>query len=118
MKALVDTRPPATIVSLDCMLNVLAENRPKEQTLAEWELAVKWRLKPPRITLRSYGGGGLDIVGQLSATLQSRPHSKTAVILVQKTAPEDLLLGTDLQPYLGFQLIQKRAEGPTVELLP
>ena len=102
-------------MSLDCVLNMLAENRPKEQTPAEWELAVKRRLKPPRITLGSYGGGGLDMVGQLSATLQSGPRSKTAVILVQKAAPEDLLLGTDLQPYLGFQ---RRVEGPAVELLP
>jgi len=118
MKALVDTGSPATILSLDCVLNVLTENRPKEQTPAEWELAVKHRLKPPRITLHSYGGEGLGIVGQLSATLQSGPHSKTAIILVQKTAPEDLLLSIDLQPCLGFQLVQKRAEGPAVELLP
>ena len=118
IRALVDTGSPATIVSLNCLLSALAKGRPKNQTPHEWELAVKQRLKPPEITLRSYGGGGLDIVGQLSATIQSGPYRKTAVVLVQNQAPEDLLLGTDLQPYLGFQLLQKGTGEPAMELLP
>ena len=118
VRALVDTGFPATIVSLNCLLSALAKGRPKNQTPHEWELAVKQRLKPPEITLRSYGGGGLDIVGQLSATIQSGPYRKTAVVLVQNQAPEDLLLGTDLQPYLGFQLLQKGTGEPAMELLP
>ena len=50
------------------------------------------------------GGGGLDIVGQILVTLQSGSHRHTTVVLVQKQAPEALLLGTDLQPYLRFWL--------------
>jgi hypothetical protein len=65
-----------------------------------------------------YGGGRLDIVGQLSATVQRGTYRETAVVLVQNRAPVDLLLGTDLQPYLGFKLLQKSAEGPAVELFP
>jgi hypothetical protein len=76
---------------------------------------VKCRLKPPEITLRSYGGGGLDIVGQILATLQSGPYCQTAVVLVQKRAPEDLLLGTDLQPHRLTQM--SGGGGPAVELL-
>ena len=52
-------------------------------------------------------GGGLDIVdivGQILVTLQSGSHRHTTVVLVQKKAPEALLLGTDLQPYLRFWL--------------
>ena len=60
----------------------------------------------------------MDIVAQLSATIQSGPYRKTAVVLVQNRAPEDLLLGTDLQPHLGFQLLQKSGEGPVVKFLP
>ena len=100
------------------MLSAFAKGRPTNQTPAEWELAIRQRLKPPEITLRSYGGGGLDIVGQLTATIQSGPYRKMAVVLVQNRAPEDLLLGTDLQPYLGFQLSQKSTGGPMVDLLP
>ena len=68
VKALIDTGSPATIVSLNCLLDSLAKGRMRDQTPAEWEAAVKRRLKPPEITLRSYGGGGLDLVGQLLAT--------------------------------------------------
>ena len=118
VKALVDTGSPATIVSLNCMLLALAKGRPTNQTPAEWELAVRQHLKPPEITLCRYGGGSLDIVGQLTATIQSGPYRKMAVVLVQNRTPEDLLLGTDLQPYLGFQLSQKSIGGPMVELLP
>ena len=105
-------------VSLDCLLNSLAKGRPKNQTPAEWELVVKRRLKPPEVTLRSYGGRGLDIVGQIQANLRCGPYHRTAVVLVQNGAPEDLLLGTDLQPQLGFQLSQTSADGPAKQLLP
>ena len=118
VKALIDTGSLATIVSLNCLLDSLAKGSMRDQTPAEWEAAVKRRLKPPEITLRSYGGGGLDLVGQLLATLQSGPYRQTAVDLVQNGAPEDFLLGTDLQPHLGFQLSQKSTEGPAVELVP
>ena len=60
-----------------------------------------------------YGGEGLDIVGQILATLQSGPYHQTAVVLVQNGA---LLLGTDLQTHLGFRLSQISGEGPAVEL--
>ena len=68
VKALIDTGSLATIVSLNCLLDSLAKGSMRDQTPAEWEAAVKRRLKPPEITLRSYGGGGLDLVGQLLAT--------------------------------------------------
>jgi hypothetical protein len=73
VKALVDTGSPATIVSLDCVLSALAKGRPKSQTPSEWERVVKQTLKPPEVTLRSNGGGGLDIIAQLSE--KRRQHS-------------------------------------------
>ena len=117
VKALVDTGSPATIVSLEFLLNSLAKGRAREQTPTGWKLEVKHRIKPPEVTLRSYGGGGLDIVGQILVTLRCGSYSRTAVVLVQKQAPEELLLGTDLQPYLGFRLLQDTTKGATVELL-
>ena len=41
VKALIDTGSPAIIVALDCLLDVLAKGRTKDQTTAEWEIAVK-----------------------------------------------------------------------------
>lgn len=72
-------------------------------------------MKPPEVTLHSYGGG-LDIVGQRLVTLPVRfiqPHSGGVDV---KKAPEELLLGTDLQPYLGLRLSQN-TKGSAVELL-
>ena len=97
VNALVDTGSPATIVSLDFLLDSLTKGRAKEQTPTEWKSEVRRRLKPPEVTLHSYGGGGLDIVGQILVTLRCGSHHHTAVVLVQKQAPEALLLGTDLQ---------------------
>ena len=117
VNALVDTGSPATIVSLDFLLDSLTKGRAKEQTPTEWKSEVRRRLKPPEVTLHSYSGGGLDIVGQILVTLRCGSHHHTAVVLVQKQAPEALLLGTDLQPYLGFRLSRNMGEGSTVELL-
>ena len=69
------------------------------------------------MTLRSYGGGGLDIVGEMSVDLRCGPYQRTAVVLVQKGAPEELLLGTDLQPSLGFRLYQEHGVGALAEPL-
>ena len=37
--------------------------------------------------------------------------------MVQKDAPNDLLLGTDLQPRLGFSLIMRKGDGVEVDVL-
>ena len=79
-RALIYTGSPVTIVSVECALAALAERRRQDQSPSEWELSVKQRLKPPDITLRSYGGEQLDIVGQLSATIQRGKYCKTAVV--------------------------------------
>ena len=43
-------------------------------------------------------------------------YSTDAVVLVQKGAPYDLLLGTDVQSKLGFALLMKKLDKP-VDLL-
>ncbi len=97
--ALLDTGSPVTIVPLDFVLTALAKNRPESQQLEDWKQGVK---APPMITLRNYGGGRINIVSQMRVQLSKGDHSVERVVQVQKGAPVNLLIGTDLQPALGF----------------
>ena len=115
--ALVDTGSPVTIVSLNFLLRTLAGKRPKGQTPAEWEKEVKARMEPPAITLRNYGGGELNIVRQMTVVIERGDHKCQAVVLIQKGAPLDLLLGTDLHSNLGFLLLKTGSSGMAVDLL-
>ena len=67
--------------------------------------------------LHNYGGDELKIVRQLSVAISREGHTCTATVLVQKDAPLDLLLGTDLQMQLGFLFLQKRSDGMAIDLL-
>jgi len=57
----------------------------------------------PTAMLKSYSGDRLNIVAQLPVTLTQRDHKVSLVALIQKNAPNDLLIGPDLQPALGFR---------------
>ena len=91
MDALVDTGSPATTVSLEFALKVLRQNRPKEQTDAQWIESTQEKFKDP-------GGHQLHFIAQIELTL---------TVLVKKGAPNDLLLGTDVQPKLGLTVVTK-----------
>ena len=49
----------------------------------------------------------LDVLKETTVKLERGGYSCTAVVLLQKNPPHDLLIGTDLLPLLGFQFIQK-----------
>ena len=117
VQALLDTGSPVTIVSLEFLLETLAKQRPASQTVAELQVAVKARLQPPSVTLQSYGGKELNIVRQMSAVVSRGDHFCEATILVQKSAPLDFLIGTDLQSKLGFFFLQSSAEEAVTDLL-
>ena len=116
-RALVDTGSSVTIVSLDVALKALASKRPPEQTPANWEAQMKENIRNPTITLRSFGGERLNILGQLTATVQRGTHSKTAVVLVQSNTPVDILLGTDFQPYLSLMFLKTGPDGQAEDML-
>ncbi len=94
--ALLDTGSPVTIVSLGFALKALAAKQPKSQPPDEWKQAVKARLETPTIQLWSYGGGELNIVSQMTAQLSNGHGCLEGVVQVQKGAPVDLLIGTDV----------------------
>ena len=103
--AMIDTGSPITIVSLDYLFATLAKVRPNEESPAQWQARVKARLQPTSIQLlRSYSGDGLHIVKQIQVRLCWGSFVTKSWIQVQKDAPVDVLLGTDLQPFLGFNL--------------
>lgn len=113
--ALVDTGSPCTIASLDFAMDILKLTRLFFQSPAEWKEAAKIRLEPPTVPLKSYDGHEINMIGQMSVNLATPGHSITAVIQVQKGAPVQLLLGTDLQASLGFSLIKSTGD-VTVDL--
>ena len=101
--ALVDTRSPVTIVSLDFFLKAAAAKKEPGQTPTAWREAVKQRLQPATMSLQSYGGADFDIIGQALCRISVRKHRVEAV---QPNAPMELLLGTDTLHKVGFALTQ------------
>ena len=69
VKALVDTGSPATIIALDWVLTVLAQERPPDQTPGEWKKQTLKRFAAPEVRLKSYGGHRLEMMAQIDLTL-------------------------------------------------
>ena len=101
--ALVDTGSPVSIVSSDFFLKAAAAKKEPSQTPSAWREAVKRRVQPTTMSLRSYGG---DIIGQALCCISVGKHQVEAVLQVQPNAPMELLLGTDILHKLGFALTQ------------
>ena len=57
---------------------------------------MKSRQQSPSITVNNYGGGEVNVISQLSERPAHKGQKCQATILVQKGAPLDLLLGTDV----------------------
>ena len=107
-KALIDTGSPVTIISLQFLISTLVGNlQTTEQSKDVTRELVKKRLMPTQFCLRSYSGAKLPIVKQAQVQLTRGPFNVSAVIQVQDNAPVELLLGTDLQPQLGFRLLDE-----------
>lgn len=120
VRASLDTGSPVTIVSLGFALGAMAKQRNPSQTPTDWEEEVKSRLLPPTLILQNYGGGEIEIVRQLRATVAKGPRVVEALLQVQNGAPVDLLIGTDLQSQLGFAFLEPDIEtenGTTTDLL-
>lgn len=62
------------------------------------------------MTLQSYGGGEINTVRQMCATISRGTHSVEGLIQFQSGAPIDLLLGTDLLSRLGFLFLEPGQE--------
>ena len=65
---------------------------------------MRQRLQPTTMSLRSYGGADLNIIGHVRCCLSVGKHKVDTMLQVQPNAPINLLLGTDTLPKLGFTL--------------
>ena len=99
-QALVDTGSPATIASLEFVLDNFFSERKESQIPAQWREDTEKRFRRPSVLVKAYSGHQLDIMAQLSHGNQMLEPT----VLVQD-APNTLFLGTDLQSKLGFALV-------------
>ena len=107
VQALLDTGSPVTIVSAKFLFQALAKHHPPDQTIEEWEDSVRGRLQYSSVKLKSYGGGKLNIIGQIEVKLERGSNQTKAVVQIQKEAPVQLLIGTDLLSSLGVLFLLK-----------
>ena len=117
VKALLDTGSPISIVSLEVFLKTCAQNRQSDETPEEWGRAVKQRFQKPTVSLRSYGGGELSVISQVKSCLGRGKLTVETFLQVQKGAPVDLLLGTDVLSHLGFSFSRLENNGKLTYLL-
>ena len=106
------------VASIDCLLDVFEKLRTPNQTLEEWQQEVKDRFQTASLSVNNYGGGEVNIIGQLPVSLKLGDKECCAIILVQKGATVDLLLGTDLLTQLGFCVLKtSNKDGQMIDLL-
>ena len=106
-----------TIVSLEFLLQVLARKWPEGQTQEDWRRQVEKRLEPTPVALCNYEGGNLPVVRQVRAMITRPGYEVEAVMQVQRDAPAELLIGTDLLSKLGFLFVRTELETEDVDLL-
>ena len=115
VNALLDTGSPASIVSLKFLLEALAKLRKPKESPQQWRTRVEERLQePPGALLRSFGGETLDMVCQVTVSIIRGNHDITAKVQVQKGAPVNFLLGSDL-PRLGFSFLESQSDDTAVD---
>ena len=109
--ALIDTGSPVTIVFLEFILKVLSQNRPQDQTDTQWIESTQENFKDPDVTLKSCGGHRLDFTAQIELSLYRGDRHLTSTVLVRKGTPNDLLVGTDVQPKFGISVVTRDDDG-------
>ena len=104
IEALLDTGSPVTIIQLETLLEILANQRHPDQTRSEWRTTTESRLEPTSLILKNYSGDNLKIVQQIRILMSHPGYSTSVVVQVQSGALAKLLVGTDLLSRLGYFL--------------
>ena len=101
--AVVDTGSPVTIVSEECLLKVWKMTKP-DLTNEERQEDVISNGRPATVTLRTYTDARVRNVAEIEVELKNRLKVMRTVVIVQKDAPQKLLLGTNTLRSLGFSM--------------
>ena len=117
VNALLDTGSPVTIVSLEFLLQALAKQRKPEQSPSSWKAEVERRWEESSIPLQSYGGERLNNVKQMKVTISRGDTTVNTIVQIHNDAPVPLLIGTDVQPLLGFAFLQPEHGDQAIDLL-
>ena len=115
--ALIDTGSPVSIMSLKKAVQILALRKGEFSSPQKWKETMIAQFQTPTVTLRSYSGDALNVVAQLPMILGQGDQEVSSVVLIQKDAPQDLLIGTDLQPALGFVFTVRKSGNQEAVLL-
>jgi hypothetical protein len=94
-------------------MSIMMGERRKTQSREQWKIDTLKRLTPPTVSLRNYGGHPLAVIAQTPLQLSYGDRSIDTTVLIQKGAPNQLLLGTDVLSDLGFVLMTEDREEAT-----
>ena len=117
VKTLADTGSPVTIISIDCLLDILAKNRKAGPNKEEWKQEVEKKFLPPTLSINSFDGGEVNVISQLTTNWKRGTKEYHTTIQIQKGVPLDLLLGTDVLAELELYVLDGAGQGPVMELL-
>ena len=105
------------IISIDCLLDILAKNRKAGPNKEEWKQEVEKKFLPSTLSINSFDGGEVNVISQLTTNWKRGTKEYHANIWIQKGVPLDLLLGTDVLAELELYVVDGAGQGPVMELL-
>ena len=74
VQALLDTGSPISIVSVEFLLKASLTATSSDQTEENLKDAARKRIKLPTISVRNFGGGEVNIIGQVTVNLTRGEH--------------------------------------------
>lgn len=112
VEALVDTGCPTTVISKALCRKILDQQEEQDchSTLEthRHRMARNLQLRKPSLQLQAYCGTQLLIGAEITLHLQTGDCQTKGVALVQEDTPVELLLGTNLMPQLGVQVLDSK----------
>ena len=96
-------------MSLQKAIQILALRKGEFSSPQEWKEAMMAQFRTSTVVLKSYSGNALNVVAQLPLIISQCDQEVSSTILIHKDALHDLLIGTDLQPVLGYVLTVKKS---------
>ena len=113
--AVVDTGSPVSIISSLCLFDLY---RRKAGPGIDWKEDVRQATRPPTtaISLKGYNSTPIGVAAEADLNLKRGCFETKAVLFVQREAPQELLIGTDLLGTLGMEVTTK--EGSSLPMAP